>query len=164
MDNIKRQVMSSALEKYLNYQDDVIKVLVKKIEQLKNKNKEDPDIKLLCYRLFDYLIRNQSNNLVFRFHHRYHKLFDINYSDPYNNGNTLLIIATKENSLNLVKYFLDKGANPNIANDFGNTPMHYAISHKCFEIADILRKSGAREDIANFKGLIPWECDDGVEG
>ena len=164
MDNIKRQVMSSALEKYLNYQDDVIKVLVKKIEQLKNKHKEDPDIELLCYRLFDYLIRNQSNNLVFRFHHRYHKLFDINYSDPYNNGNTLLIIATKENSLNLVKYFLDKGANPNIANDFGNTPMHYAISHKCFEIADILRKSGAREDIANFKGLIPWECDDGVEG
>ena len=164
MDNIKRQVMSSALEKYLNYQDDVIKVLVKKIEQLKNKRKEDPNIELLCYRLFDYLIRNQSNNLVFRFHHRYHKLFDINYSDPYNNGNTLLIIATKENSLNLVKYFLDKGANPNIANDFGNTPMHYAISHKCFEIADILRKSGEREDITNFKGLIPWECDDGVEG
>ena len=164
MDNIKRQVMSSALEKYLNYQDDVIKVLVKKIEQLKNKHKEDPDIELLCYRLFDYLIRNQSNNLVFRFHHRYHKLFDINYSDPYNNGNTLLIIATKENSLNLVKYFLDKGANPNIANDYGNTPMHYAISHKCFAIADILRKKGAREDIANFKGLIPWECDNGVEG
>ena len=37
MDNIKRQVMSSALEKYLNYQDDVIKALVKKIKQLKNK-------------------------------------------------------------------------------------------------------------------------------
>ena len=69
MDNIKRQVMSSALEKYLNYQDDVIKVLVKKIEQLKNKRKEVPNIELLCYRLFDYLIRNQSNNLVFRFHH-----------------------------------------------------------------------------------------------
>ncbi len=72
---------------------------MKKIEQLKNKNKEDPDIKLLCYRLFDYLIRNQSNNLEFRFHHRYHKLFDINHSDPYDNGNTLLIIATKENHL-----------------------------------------------------------------
>ncbi len=42
--------------------------------------------------------------------------------------------------------------------------MHYAISHKCFEISDILKKNGAREDIANFKGLIPWECDDGVEG
>ena len=33
-----------------------------------------------------------------------------------------------------------------------------------YKIADILRKSGEREDITNFKGLIPWECDDGVEG
>ena len=85
---------------------------MKKIKQIKNKNKEDQDIALLYYRLFDYLIRNQSNNLVFGFHHRYQKLFNINYSDTYNNGNTLLIIETKENSLYLVKYFVNKGANP----------------------------------------------------
>ena len=158
MEGIKRKEISSTFEKYIKNQNDVIKLLVKKIEFLKNKNKKDPQLGPLCYRLFDYLIRNQSNNLVLRFHHRYHNLFDINITDPCNHNDTLLIIATRENSINLIKYFLEKGADPNITNDYGNTAMHYAISFKYFEIADILRKNGAREDIANLRGLIPWEC------
>ena len=39
--------------------------------------------------------------------------------------------------------------------------MHYAISFKYFDIADLLKKNGAREDITNYKGLIPWECVNG---
>ena len=158
MEGIKRKEISSTFEKYIKNQNDVIKLLVKKIEFLKNKNKKDPQLGPLCYRLFDYLIRNQSNNLVLRFHHRYHNLFDINLTDPCNQNDTLLIVATREKSINLIKYFLEKGADPNITNDYGNTAMHYAISFKYFEIADILRKNGAREDIANLRGLIPWEC------
>ena len=162
MDGIKRKEISSTFEKYIKNQNDVIKLLVKKIESLKNKNKKNSELGPLCYRLFDYLIRNQSNNLVLRFHHRYHNLFDINITDPCNQNDTLLIIATRENSINLIRYFLEKGADPNITNDYGNTAMHYAISYKYFDIADVLRKNGAREDIANFRGLIPWECVNGV--
>ena len=161
MEGIKRKEISSTFEKYIKNQNDVIKLLVKKIEFLKNKNKKDPQLGPLCYRLFDYLIRNQSNNLVLRFHHRYHNLFDINITDPCNHNDTLLIIATRENSINLIKYFLEKGADPNITNDYGNTAMHYAISYKYFDIVDILRKNGAREDIENLRGLIPWECVNG---
>ena len=40
--------------------------------------------------------------------------------------------------------------------------MHYALSYKYFNIADILRKKGGREDIENKKGLIPWECVNGT--
>ena len=161
MEGIKRKEISSTFEKYIKNQNDVIKLLVKKIEFLKNKNKKDPQLGPLCYRLFDYLIRNQSNNLVLRFHHRYHNLFDINITDPCNHNDTLLIIATRENSINLIKYFLEKGADPNLTNNFGNTAMHYAISFKYFDIADLLKKNGAREDITNYKGLIPWECVNG---
>ena len=155
MNGIKRKVMSNLLDQYMKYEDEVIKVYVKNIETLKNKNKEDLQISFLCFKLFDYCIRNRSNNSVFRLYLRYHNLFDINFQDGENNNETLLIIATRENSINLVKYFLDKGANPNLT---GNTPMHYAISFKYFDIADVLRKNGGREDIPNSRGLIPWEC------
>ena len=158
MKGIKRKVMSNLLDKYMKYEDEIIKVYVKNIEKLKNKNKEDPQISFLCFKLFDYCIRNRSNNSVFRLYLRYHNLFDINFQDGENNNETLLIIATRENSINLVKYFLDKGANPNLTDLYGNTPMHYAISFKYFDIADVLRKNGGREDIPNFRGLIPWEC------
>ena len=159
--NIKRKKMSSIFDKYLKYGDEIISVLVENIERLKNKNKNNSLIGILCYRLFDYLIRTQSTNLVLTFHHKYHNLFDINITDNDNNGDSLLIIATKENLINVVKYFLEKGADPNLTNNFGNTAMHYAISFKYFDIADLLKKNGAREDITNYKGLIPWECVNG---
>ena len=158
MKGIKRKEMSSIFNKYLKNGDEIISVLVENIEKIKNKNKNDSRIGILCYRLFDYLIRNQSINLVLTYHYRYHNLFDINITDNDNNGDSLLIIATKENLINLVKYFLEKGADPNLTNNFGNTAMHYAISFKYFDIADVLKKNGAREDITNLKGLIPWEC------
>ena len=161
MKNIKRKKMSSIFDKYLKYGDEIISVLVENIERLKNKNKNNSLIGILCYRLFDYLIRTQSPNLVLTFHHKYHNLFDINITDNDNNGDSLLIIATKENLINIVKYFLEKGADPNLTNNFGNTAMHYAISFKYFDIADVLKKNGAREDITNYKGLIPWECVNG---
>ena len=161
MKNIKRKKMSSIFDKYLKYGDEIISVLVENIERLKNKNKNNSLIGILCYRLFDYLIRTQSTNLVLTFHHKYHNLFDINITDNDNNGDSLLIIATKENLINIVKYFLEKGADPNLTNNFGNTAMHYAISFKYFDIADVLKKNGAREDITNLKGLIPWECING---
>ena len=161
MKNIKRKKMSSIFDKYLKYGDEIISVLVENIERLKNKNKNNSLIGILCYRLFDYLIRTQSPNLVLTFHHKYHNLFDINITDNDNNGDSLLIIATKENLINIVKYFLEKGADPNLTNNFGNTAMHYAISFKYFDIADLLKKNGAREDITNYKGLIPWECVNG---
>ena len=65
MKGIKRKVMSNLLDQYMKYEDEIIKVYVKNIEKLKNKNKEDPQISFLRFKLFYYCIINRSNNSVF---------------------------------------------------------------------------------------------------
>ena len=158
MEGKQRQIMASILDDYLKTEDITLKTLVENIKIMSNTNVNNPKLIPTIIMLLDYCIRHQSHTLFFRFHHRYHNYFDINSVDFYSNNDTLLIKATKENSNVIVKYLLEKGADPNMRNNFGNTAMHYAISYKYFRIADILRKNGAREDIENVKGLIPWEC------
>ena len=46
----------------------------------------------------------------------------------------------------------------NIQNNEGNTALHYSLSGKNFDIADLLKKYGAKEDIYNNMGYAPWEC------
>ena len=157
MEGKQRQIMVSLFDNFIKSEDYNIQSLVENIN-LMTPNPSNPHLIPTLIMLFDYCIRNQSITLFLRFHHRYHNLFDINTPDIYNHNDTLLIKATKENSIGIIKYLLEKGANPNLRNEFGNTPMHYAISFKYYNIVDILKKNGAREDIENFKGLIPWEC------
>ena len=40
----------------------------------------------------------------------------------------------------------------------GNTPLHYALVYHNFEIADMLIKRGANENLRNHKGFNPWQC------
>ena len=51
-----------------------------------------------------------------------------------------------------------QGADVNIQNDEGNTALHFAIANQFFSIVDVLKASGAKEDIANNKGFTPWDC------
>ena len=53
---------------------------------------------------------------------------------------------------------LENGINVNIQNKQGNSALHYALSGKNFEMADILKKYGAKEDCINKLGFTPWEC------
>ena len=108
--------------------------------------------------LLEICIKKQSYDLFIRFYHRYHNFFDINSIDKKHSGNNLLIVATKEDAQSIGKYLISKGIDLNYRNYFGNTAMHFAISYKNYQYADLLKKSGAREDIENAKGLIPWEC------
>ena len=41
---------------------------------------------------------------------------------------------------------------------FGNTPLHEALTHQNYEIADLLIKKGAKETIKNKYGKTPWQC------
>ena len=50
------------------------------------------------------------------------------------------------------EYDISKGANVNIKDDFGQTPLHLAIKAKNFEVADILIMFGADMNIKNDKG------------
>ena len=53
-------------------------------------------------------------------------------------------------------YLLKNGANPNCINKYRNTPLHYALSNKYYEIADLLIQNKANDNIKNIYGLTPW--------
>ena len=53
---------------------------------------------------------------------------------------------------------LQKGCDPNLQNNYGNTALHYAISHKFFNLSNLLIKYNAMENIRNSLGYTPWEC------
>lgn len=60
-------------------------------------------------------------------------------------------------NIEIVKSFLDKGIDPNIQNNDGNTPLHIAIQNNNKRVTDLLLKYEAREDIVNNYGEICWE-------
>lgn len=86
---------------------------------------------------------------------KYKPEFNVNYQDE--EGNTLLIAAIKGDCESIIETLLKRGANPNIQNAYGNTPLHYAVSHKKFHSIDLLTQYGGREDILNHNKLQPWE-------
>jgi hypothetical protein len=85
---------------------------------------------------------------------------DIDINNQMMEGNTFLIISTREGNKNITKFLCEKGCELNIQNFKGNTALHYAIANLFFEIVDILISFGAREDIINNCGLRPWDCID----
>ena len=94
--------------------------------------------------------------MFFQFFTKYKEVIDVNLVDE--DGNSLLLLATKMNSLRLINFLLYNGADVDITNKFGNTAMHYAVAGKYYASADLLRKFNAREDLQNIYGKIPWEC------
>ena len=75
-----------------------------------------------------------------------------------NEGNTLLNIAVQCGFKKAVSFLLYLGANPNSQNYKLNTPLHYALSYQYFDIADLLLKNGANEELKNEEGLTAWQC------
>ncbi|AZL15206.1 ankyrin repeat domain-containing protein [Rickettsiales endosymbiont of Stachyamoeba lipophora] len=77
-----------------------------------------------------------------------------------NLGNTALHYAAKIEDFNLVKFLLEKGANPNITNIHGETALHATLKHHNSLSADpnfnnmikLLLKKGTDPNIANNEG------------
>jgi uncharacterized protein len=72
-------------------------------------------------------------------------------------GFTPLGLASFFGHLSLVKLFLDKGANPNIAsnNQFKVAPIHSACAISAFDIAELLIKHGADVKVKQMQGVTP---------
>ena len=109
----------------------------------------------LWNKLLNYIFYNKCNHFINLFTKK-EKEFDINKQDE--KGNSLLIYATQNNTLEIAEFLLEKGCDPNLQNFFGNTALHYSISHKLFSITNTLIKYNAMENLKNNLGLIPWEC------
>ena len=84
----------------------------------------------------------------------------LNINQQLIEGNTLLILSAREGNHAITKFLCEQGIEVNLQNDMGNTALHYAIGSQFYSIADILTRFGAREDIPNNKGLLPWDCID----
>lgn len=64
----------------------------------------------------------------------------------------ILTITQQDTDIDLVKIFVCTGANPNIQNNNGDTPLHLS---KDIEITNILLYAGADPNIKNNKGISP---------
>jgi len=81
--------------------------------------------------------------------------FHINKTDEF--GNNLLIQACQNGNAKICKYLVGKGCNPNHQNKSGQTPAHFAVSYKFFEISHWLFENGASDTITNQHGLTPYD-------
>ncbi len=81
-----------------------------------------------------------------------HLLIVKGYKDKSCDGETL-----EYSNAYLVKLLIDKGADVNICNGDGDTPLHLAVLRRNVEMVDCLLKHGARLDIKNKKGETPLD-------
>ena len=70
----------------------------------------------------------------------------------------MLILATREGNFAIAKFLCEQGVEVNNQNQSGNTALHYAIGKHFYDIADLLVRFGAREDIRNKNNFTVWEC------
>ena len=70
-------------------------------------------------------------------------------------GETALHIVTQRRDAIWIKFLSQKGANPNIADKNGTTPLALAVSLGFAEGAEALIKAGARVDVTNAAGETP---------
>lgn len=61
-------------------------------------------------------------------------------------GNTELHLAVLKGYANSVRWLLEHGANPNLKNDDGHTPLYLACKHGQRSIATALRSAGAKKE------------------
>jgi hypothetical protein len=74
-----------------------------------------------------------------------------------NTGNSYLHLAILGDYPELVKYFIEKGADINKKNNEGDTPLHIAVRSKNNKIIKILLENKAKLDIPNNEGEIPFD-------
>jgi len=63
----------------------------------------------------------------------------------------------RNDPIDVMKALIAKGANVNVANDAGMTPLHYAAQRGSDRIVEFLASQGARFDLKNKQGRTPPE-------
>lgn len=78
----------------------------------------------------------------------------LNYRDQHL-GLTLLANSIKYGQIELSKFLLSQGANPNIGNIISETPLHIAIDNSDLELADVLLQYKAEPNCMTVDGETP---------
>ncbi|KAJ8602648.1 hypothetical protein CTAYLR_004125 [Chrysophaeum taylorii] len=82
-------------------------------------------------------------------------LLPIDYQDAL--GNSLLSIAVQNGNKRIAKLCLRRGANINLANNTGQTVLHYAYAYGFEDLAEYCKTKGADDTILNADGLTCYE-------
>jgi ankyrin repeat protein len=81
-----------------------------------------------------------------------------NVNELDNHQRTPLLKAARHNSKSdIVRLLLKHGAKPDIADEEGNTPLHFAAQRGTEELAKFLLNLGANPYVRNHQGLVPYE-------
>jgi len=80
-------------------------------------------------------------------------IIDLEQKDE--NGNTALALAAKHGNLDMVVLLLKKGANPNVQNRFGESPVMMAVMGHNIEVLKPLSIYGADFNLKNNAGELP---------
>lgn len=70
-------------------------------------------------------------------------------------GERAVHIVTKERDRNWLAFLLQKGANPNVKDETGMAPLHYAANIGFLDGAQLLMLRGAQVDLPNSQGETP---------
>ncbi|KAJ1413715.1 hypothetical protein B484DRAFT_455006, partial [Ochromonadaceae sp. CCMP2298] len=81
--------------------------------------------------------------------------FHMNKMDEF--GNTMLGLSCQNGNMKLLKFLLSKGANPNHQNKNGQTPAHFAIAYKFFDISTAVFENGGDDTLENKFGLSAYD-------
>jgi len=116
------------------------------------------------HRTFDMYYRDQNGNNIMLYYMLYNqedgflRLLDLNnnFICQINDKKEYpLIVATKLRRRNIVKYLVRKRADVNRQDEFGNTPLHYAVEIGDKYLADLLCFYHCDIDIKNNEGKSP---------
>jgi ankyrin repeat protein len=90
--------------------------------------------------------------------------FHMNKIDEF--ANTMLGLACQNGNMKLCKFLISKGANPNHQNKNGQTPAHFAIAYKFFDLSTYLFENGGDDTLENRFGLSPYDglSNEGADG
>lgn len=76
------------------------------------------------------------------------------------NDEHLLIYNSAAGNSHVVEPILRNGANVNVQDEEGNTPLHYAFKHNQIEMIALLQRYQADPNICNIHGLRPVDLMD----
>ncbi|RMD46707.1 MAG: ankyrin repeat domain-containing protein [Aquificota bacterium] len=104
----------------------------------------------LLKKLIDAIIEHDYDEI-----HRLVDILNVNLNQVYEYEGSPLHVAVKEGDLDLVKHFIDKGADVNIKGVFGETPLHIAVDRGYDNIVKLLLENGANPNVQSNEGNTP---------
>ena len=117
------------------------------------------DLCSALYTIINYGVAEFGGGVFLDFVKQYVRNAAVNSLD---NGHTLLAWLVSngddEASVELVRFLLEEcNANPDIADEQGNTPLHIAVDYYRSNMVDILLSHNASPDITNHDGYTPYD-------